>query len=54
LGDMKSAFTSLERGVQEFDEEADEWMNANPAYDQFRSDPRWQKLVEKEGLNSVN
>jgi serine/threonine protein kinase/TolB-like protein/Tfp pilus assembly protein PilF len=51
-GDLNAAFEWLKKAVDEYDEEA-HWMNANPAFDVLRSDPRFAQLVRDMGLRPV-
>jgi serine/threonine protein kinase/tetratricopeptide (TPR) repeat protein len=51
-GDLEAAFKWLEKGTNEHDEETT-WMNANPRFDIFRSDPRWKELVRRVGVTPV-
>ena len=52
-GDLNNAFRWLKKSVDDYDEESHQ-MNADPAFDVLRSDPRFSELVRRMGLNPVS
>ncbi len=49
LGDVDSAFEYLERAYAERDGDLT-WLQADPAFDSLRSDPRYADLLRRMGL----